>query len=313
LSLRGTNLALYNQLRADDSTMVFSTHNSPRFIKEFGSNRIRTFPIAEEAMTGMAVGAAICGLRPVVELHRSSFLFVAMDPIVNQAAKLGFMSGGQLSVGVTIRIATRWRDNLGAQHEQIPYNLFLNVPGLSVLAPGTAEDAPRALTTALQSQMPTLFFEAPVTWRQWPEESVFEPFPLGSARILRHGEAATIVGIGGAVDMALEAASALDDEGLPCTVIDPITLVPLDMTTICASAAETRRLILVDEAPVFGSVTAEIAARVESCADTRSKLLHPVSRIGARHVPIPFSSALENNVMPSARTVADAVRSLCRD
>lgn len=307
----GTNLALYHHLRADDSTVVFSTHNSGRFIKEFGSQRVRTFPIAEEAMTGMAVGAAVCGLRPVVELHRSSFLFVAMDPIVNQAAKLSFMSAGELSVDITIRAATRWRDNLGSQHEQIPYNFFLNVPGLTVFAPGTSADAPRALTTALRLSTPCLFFEAPVTWRQWPEESVFEPLPLGAARTLRKGQAATIVAIGGAVELALQAAEVLDADGLGCTVIDPITLVPLDMSTICASTAATGHLVLVDEAPTFGSVTAEIAARVEADEATRVKLLRPIVRIGAQHLPIPFSAVLEREIVPDHSLIVDAVRRLC--
>jgi pyruvate/2-oxoglutarate/acetoin dehydrogenase E1 component len=306
----GTNLVLYRELCKDEATLVFSTHNSPRFIKEFGTRRIRTFPIAEESMTAMAVGAAMCGLRPIVELHRSSFLFAAMDPIVNQAAKLEFMSGGQVSINLTVRVATRWRDHLGSQHEQVPYSVFLNVPGFCILAPGTAEDAPRAFMTAFQFKGPALFFEAPTTWRQWPDDSVFEPLPLGSARIVRVGNAATIVGIGGAVETALEAAAALDGDGLPCTVIDPVTLVPLDMSTICTSAAQTGRLIVVDEAPIFASISAEIAARVESDAITRANLQHPVVRIGALRIPVPFSATLEREVFPTASAIVRAVRTL---
>lgn len=306
-----TSRAVREELRRDPRLVVLSTYQPPSLVEEAGRDRIRTLPIAEEAMTGMAVGAAMSGLHPLVVLHRASFLFVAMDPIVNQAAKMRYMSGGQFDVRLTIRVATRWADHLGPQHEQAPYALFLNVPGLKVVVPGTMDVAAGLLLSSLRDRDPVLFFESPSLWSQPDLEGEVEPVPLGRARVVREGSDVTLVAIGGGVALALEAAGRLAAEGVECAVVDPTTLAPLDADTIRASVRATGRCAIVDEAPVAGSAGAEIAAQIVGDEATRRALRGPVVRVGAAHVPVPFSPRLEEAVVPSSSDVLEAVRLLC--
>ena len=277
------------------------------FIQEFGRNRIRNTPISEEAIVGAAIGAAMTGLRPIVDLSYSSFLYMAMDQLINQAAKNRYMFGGQSSIPIVFRSAMFYGMNTGAHHSDRPYPMFMNVPGLKIIVPTCASDAKGLLRSAVDSNDPVLIFETCLLWGQKEEVDENEyHIPLGVARIRRPGTDVTVVGISGSVPLALKAADVLAQEGISVEVIDPRTLVPMDTKTIIESVRRTGRLVIADPAHRTCGVAAEISAVVaEQAFDA---LRAPILRVTAPNMQVPFSPILEAELYPTTEKIAAAVR-----
>jgi len=280
-------------------------------VEEFGTDRVRDTPISESAIVGSAVGAAMTGLHPVAEILFSDFLTTCADQLVNQAAKLRFMSGGQYEIPLVVRTPGGGGLGMAAQHSQSLESLFFNIPGLIILAPASPLDAKGLLKSAIRSHNPVLFYEHKLLYistGQVPEGEYLTP--IGQARIRREGKDVTIVAILYMVPQALEAAEELAGEGIEAEVIDPRTLVPLDTEAIVDSVSRTGRLVIVEEGHLTGGIGAEVAARVAELAFRFLKA--PIRRVAARHVPVPYQTGLENAMKPSAAEIRDAVRKLFR-
>jgi pyruvate/2-oxoglutarate/acetoin dehydrogenase E1 component len=276
------------------------------FLEMFGADRIRNTPISEEVIVGAAIGAAMTGLRPIVDLSYSSFLYMAMDQFVNQAAKNRYMFGGQASIPVVFRSAMFYGLNTGAHHSDRPYPMFMNVPGLKIIVPASPSDAKGLLRTAIDTDDPVLTFEACTLWgtkEEVPDEEYRIPF--GEARTLRSGDDVTIVAIANAVPEAVKAAEALAEQGISAEIIDPRTLVPLDAETIIRSVQRTGRLVVADPAHRTCGAAAEISAIVAE--EAFDSLRAPIIRVTTPDTQIPFSPALEKQLYPSRVTIADAV------
>jgi pyruvate dehydrogenase E1 component beta subunit len=277
------------------------------FLEMFGSNRIRNTPISEEVIVGAAAGAAMTGLRPIVDLSYSSFLYMAMDQFVNQIAKNRYMFGGQASMPVVFRSAMFYGLNTGAHHSDRPYPMFMNVPGLKIMVPASPSDAKGLLRTAVDLDDPVLTFEACPLWSMKEEVSEEEFFiPFGVGRTLRTGSDLTIVAISSAVPEAVAVADALAQEGLSVEVIDPRTLVPLDVDLIIRSVQKTGRLVVADPAHRTCGAAAEISAIIAE--EAFESLRAPIVRVATPDTQIPFSPALEKQLYPSAATIAAAAR-----
>src|ERR687891_441286 len=266
----------------------------------FGEDRVRDTPISEPTFLGAGVGAAIAGLRPIVEIQIWDFVAMTMDQLVNQAAKFRFMLGGVPTVPIVIRGPQGGGIRLAAQHSQSLEAWFAHVPGLVVVAPSTPYDAKGLLTAAIQDDNPVIFLEHKLLYLGQAEPVPEEPYaiPLGKAAVRRPGTEVTIVATQAMVAQALQAASRLDGEGISAEVIDPRTLKPLDLDTIVASVKRTNRLVVVHEGWKFGGFGGEIAASVTEAAF--DWLDAPVARVGAPDVPMPFNDRLERSVIPSA-------------
>ncbi len=277
--------------------------------EEFGAERIRNTPISEAAVCGVAIGAAQSGLRPVVEIMFVDFLTLALDQLVNTAAKAHFMSGGQLQVPLVLRTQGGAGQRGGAQHSQSLEAWLCHVPGLKVVMPSNAADAAGLLASAIADPNPVVFVESKTLYFR-REERRLEPVPLGSARIVRGGSDVTIVALSSLVAEALAAADELAAEGIEAEVIDPRSLVPLDLDTIAGSVARTHRLVVAHEAVAAGGFGAELAAQVQ--AVSFDELDAPIERVGAPFAPVPFSPPLEDAYLPGRAEVADAVRRALR-
>jgi pyruvate dehydrogenase E1 component beta subunit len=280
------------------------------FVQQFGRNRIRNTPISEEAIVGTAIGAAMTGLRPIVDLSYSSFLYMAMDQFVNQAAKNRYMFGGQSSIPIVFRSAMFYGLNTGAHHSDRPYPMFMTVPGLKIIAPASASDAKGLLRSAIDSDDPVLTFEAVPLWGLKEEVDDAEyHIPLGVARTRRVGSDVTVVAISGCVPMALKVAEELAAEGLSCEVIDPRTLAPLDTRTIVDSVLKTGRLVVTEPAHRTCGAAAEIAAVVAEKA--QGALRAPIRRVCALDMQVPFSPALEPLIYPTPERIRTAIEAVC--
>ena len=277
------------------------------FLQLFGAARIRNTPISEEVMVGAAAGAAMTGLRPIVDLSYSSFLYMAMDQFVNQVAKNRYMFGGQASMPVVFRSAMFYGLNTGAHHSDRPYPMFMNVPGLKIMVPSTPTDAKGLLRTAIDMDDPVLSFEACLLWglKEDVEDGAFR-IPFGVARTVRAGTDVTIVAISTAVHAAIQAAQQLEAEGISVEIIDPRTLVPLDSAAILNSVARTGRLVVADPAHKTCGAAAEISAIVSE--EAFDCLRAPIIRVTTPDTQIPFSPSIEKPLYPNAVTIADAVR-----
>jgi pyruvate dehydrogenase E1 component beta subunit len=275
----------------------------------FGRERVRNTPISESTVAGIAVGAAQAGHRPIVEIMFIDFITLALDQLANQGAKAHFMSGGQLSVPLVMRTQGGAGQRGGAQHSQSLESWLAHVPGLKVVMPSTAVDAAGLMTTAIADPDPVVFIETKALYFL-REEIDGEPpaIPLGMARTFRPGGDLTIVATARMVGRALEAAEVLAAEGVEAAVIDPRTLVPLDLDTITASVAETNHLLIVEEAVSSMGFGAEIAAQVQSVAF--DDLDAPVQRLGAPFTPIPLSPALEDAYIPDTAAIVRSAREL---
>ena len=277
------------------------------FLEMFGKNRIRNTPISEEVIVGAAAGAAMTGLRPIVDLSYSSFLYMAMDQFVNQVAKNRYMFGGQASMPVVFRSAMFYGMNTGAHHSDRPYPMFMNVPGLKIMVPASPTDAKGLLRTAIDLDDPVMSFEACLLWsmkEEVPDEEFRIPFGVG--RTVRSGTDVTVVAISSAVREAAAAADLLAAEGLSVEVIDPRTLVPLDVDLIIRSVQRTGRLVVVDPAHRTCGAAAEISAIVAE--EAFESLRAPIVRVATPDTQIPFRPALEKQLYPNRTLIAAAVR-----
>ena len=304
---------LAEEMRADDRVLVLGedvAEGGPwgataGLAEEFGVERVRNTPISEAAIAGIAIGAAQSGLRPVVEIMFIDFLTLALDQLVNQAAKAHFMSGGQLTAPMVLRTQGGAGQRGGAQHSQSLEAWLTHVPGLKVVMPSTAADAAGLLRSAIADPNPVVFVENKTLYFR-TEEAAREEVPIGRARIARPGRDVTVVALSRLVPEALAAADELAAEGIEVEVIDPRTLVPLDLDTIVESVARTHRLVVAHEAVVHGGFGAEIAAQVQAAAF--DELDAPIARVGAPFAPIPFSPPLEDAYLPGRADVITAVR-----
>ncbi|HXF69014.1 MAG TPA: alpha-ketoacid dehydrogenase subunit beta [Thermoflexus sp.] len=279
-------------------------------VEEFGPQRVIDAPISEAGFTGIAVGAAMTGMRPVVDIMFGDFLTLAMDQIVNQAAKVHYMSGGRWRAPIVIRATMGATLRKAAQHSQSLHAWFAHIPGLKVVLPSTPYDAKGLLKTAIRDDNPVLFFEnkAMYSTRGYvPAEEYTIPF--GVADIKREGRDLTIVATSRMVQVALEAAERLAELGIEAEVVDPRTLVPLDRKTLIESAKKTGRVLVLDEGHQSYGVTAELAAAITEGAFYY--LDAPVVRLGAMDVPIPFSPPLEDLTVPDPEKVVAAAKALC--
>jgi len=275
----------------------------------FGAERVRDTPISEMGFLGVAVGAAVTGLRPVVELMFMDFLGVSLDPLLNQAAKLRYMFGGKARVPLTVRTSCGAGLRSAAQHSQTLYGMTTAIPGLKTVCPSTPHDAKGLLLASIRDDDPVVFCEPKsliFSTGVVPEEDY--EVALGKAAVVREGSDVTLVGVGRTVQIANEAATALQAEGTSAEVVDLRTLHPLDEETILASLAKTHRLVVVDEATPRCGIASDVAAL---CVDRGFDLLDgPVKRVTAPHSPVPFSPVLEDAFVPSAARVLEAVRAL---
>lgn len=276
----------------------------------FDEKRLRNVPISENSFTGMGIGAALTGLRPIVDLTIASFVYLASDQIINQAAKLRYMTGGQLAVPIVFRACTYYNGSNAAQHSDRPYPFFMNVPGLKILAPATPADMKGLMKSAIRDDDPVLVFEDINLWtrKEWVSIDPDYLVPIGKADIKRAGTDVTIVSIAGCLPKALAAAEALEKEGISAEVIDPRTLVPLDQDTVLRSVAKTGRLVIVDLSHRVCSVASEIAAVVAE--EGFGNLRKPIQRVTTPEVHIPYSPVLEKSLYPSAEGIVAAVRRL---
>ena len=275
--------------------------------EEFGAERVRNTPISEAAIAGIAVGAAQSGLRPVIEIMFVDFVTLALDQLVNQAAKAHFMSGGQLSVPLVLRTQGGAGQRGGAQHSQSLEAWLTHVPGLKVAMPATAADMAGLLESAIADPNPVVVVENKTLYFR-REDAAQGPVPLGVARVARPGRDATVVALSRLVSEALAAADELAAEGVEVEVVDPRTLVPLDLDAIVSSVARTHRLVVAHEAVAHGGFGAEIAAQVQAAAF--DELDAPVQRVGAPFAPIPFSPPLEDAYLPGRADIVAAVRAV---
>jgi len=277
-------------------------------LEEFGPELVRNTPISENSFVGAGIGAACAGLRPIVELMYMDFVYVAMDQLLNQAAKIRYMFGGKAKVPLVIRGQQGIGRGNAGQHSQSVEALFMHIPGLKVALPSTPADAAGLLRTAIRDDNPVMFFEHKALYATKGEVPDDEDFaiPFGQANVIKQGTDATIVATLYYVDKALKAAEILEKEGISCEVIDPRTIVPLDIDTIIGSVEKTGRLIIVHEAHKTGGVGAEIASQV-----TENAFMYldaPPQRLGAKQCTLPFNLGLENAVIPQIEDIVKAVK-----
>jgi pyruvate dehydrogenase E1 component beta subunit len=301
--------ALQEEFRNDDKTLYMSEHVNEPLRQEFGLARVRETPISESAFVGAGVGLAGSGFRPVVDIGMATFGFVAMDQMVNQAAKITYMFGGQARFPILFRMTVGTGMSMAAQHCISPYSMYMNAPGLKIILPSTPYDIKGLLKSAIRDSNPVIYFEHMALgdfMGDVPEEEYL--IPLGVADVKRSGSDVTVVALAKMVHVALDAASVLEGEGISVEVIDPRTLVPLDRPAIRASVEKTGRLIVVDEACKTCSAAAEIVSLVVEDATTyRALKVHPI-RVCAPDVPVPFSPPMEQFVAPDREKVIAAIR-----
>jgi pyruvate/2-oxoglutarate/acetoin dehydrogenase E1 component len=313
------NEALTEEMERDSSVIVMGQDvgKAPPFgvtiglLGKFGPERVLDTPISEIVMVGAAVGAAIGGMRPVVEMQFGDFLSCAIDQVVHQASMLRYLTGGQVKIPVIIRLPCGAGQGTGCHHAQSMYSWFVHSPGLRVVLPSTAADAKGLMKTALRQDNPVLFFEEKILYRtRWevpPEYTSLDfTIPFGKAEVKRQGKDITVVATLAMVHYAIEAAKRLEADGVSVEVIDPRTLAPLDMETILASVKKTGRLLVVDEAYLSCGIQGEIIAAVTEKAFRHLK--SPPKRLGNPGVPVPFAPTLEDAVIPNIDKIERAIR-----
>src|ERR1700733_735543 len=305
--------AIQLEMARDESVLYFgqniATTDDDPFLKEFGGDRVRVTPISETAEIGMAIGAALAGYRPVVELYMAEFMLVAMDQVVNEAPRLRYMTGGQVTVPLVLKAGYGFTAGWARQHTGSIYGMFMGVPGLQGARPAAAADAKGLLATAIRDDNPVCFFHhylLTLEPGEVPEGEYLVPF--GQAAVRRAGGDVTIVATGAMVGRALAAAEGLAAEGIEAEVIDPRTIAPLDTATILESVAKTGRLVLVDQATRHGSASAVIAAEV---ADSGfASLKAPIKQVTALDATIPYSEPMERYLLPDEEKIVATVRAV---
>lgn len=283
---------------------------SKGMLEEFGPERIRDTPISEAAIAGAATGAALMGMRPIMEIMFMDFLTISMDQLVNQAAKMRFMFGGKCSIPMVIRAPFGSGTGAAAQHCQSLENWFVGVPGIKVIAPSSAYDAKGLLVTAIRDNNPVLFMEHKLLYRekgQVPED--LYSIPMGKADVKRPGSDLTVLSYGIMLVKSLAAAEELSKEGIQAEVIDLRTLKPLDKETIIQSVTKTGKLLIVHEAPITGGFGGELAAVVTE-SEAFDRLDAPIKRLAGRDIPIPYNRILEKAAVPQIEDITKAARDL---
>ncbi len=302
--------AIHQEMARDDSVLYFgqniATTDDDPYLKAFGSDRVRVTPISETAEIGMAIGAAMAGYRPVVELYMAEFMLVAMDQVVNEANRFHYMTKGQVKVPVVLKAGYGFTAGWAGQHTGTIYGMFMGVPGLKVALPATPADAKGLMTAAIRDDNPVVFFHHYLLTLEHGDVPEGEHVvPLGQANVVREGGDVTIVALGYMLGQALEAAERLAAEGVEAEVIDPRTLAPLDTATILASVEKTGRLVVVDQSTRHGSAAAVIAA--EAASEGFSSLKAPVQLVCALDATIPYSEPMEQYLLPDAAKIVTAV------
>jgi pyruvate/2-oxoglutarate/acetoin dehydrogenase E1 component len=316
---QAVNEALSEEMRRDKTVFVIGEDVAEAgtpfkvlagLVQEFGPERVVDSPISEPGITGLGVGAAMTGLRPVVDIMFGDFLTLVMDQLANQAAKTHYMSGGRLTVPLTLRTTMGATRRSAAQHSQSLHAWVAHIPGLKVVLPSTPADAKGLLKTAIRDDNPVVFIEDKMDYAVKGEVPDGEyTIPFGVADVKRVGEDITIVATSSMIRVALAAAEQLKSDGISAEVIDPRTLVPLDVEALVRSAEKTGRAIVVDEGHQRYGVSAELAAVIADHAFY--SLDAPVKRVAALDVPIPFSPPLEDMTVPTPDLVAQTARELC--
>jgi pyruvate dehydrogenase E1 component beta subunit len=311
------NLALREEMRRDPRVYVIGEDVvlgvpfgvTKGLVEEFGEERVLNAPISEAAIVGSALGAAMTGLVPVVDMHFADFVTCAMDEVANQIAKSRYMFGGQIGCPLTLRMPYGIGRSAGGHHSNSVEAWFVNIPGLKICMPSTPADARGLLKTAIRDPDPVLVFEHRGLYRVTGEVPTAEALvPLGSAEVKRRGEDVTVIATARMVGEALMAAQRLAEEGLTVEVVDPRSLVPLDRETMAASVRKTHRAVIAEEGPMRGSVGAWLAwVLMEDCFDD---LDAPIARVAGPNIPIPFSPPLEAFATPGAEQIVAAVRRL---
>ena len=303
--------ALQEEFRKDDKLVHLAADIPAELRQEFGEARIRQTPISESAFVGAAIGLAGSGYRTVADLRMATFAFVAFDQLVNQAAKITYMFGGQAKFPILYRMRNGLGVSAAAQHSTNPYSMYMNVAGLKIILPSTPYDVKGLLKTALRDNNPVISFEhitlGEITG-EVPEEEYTIPF--GQADIKREGTDVTVVALSKMVYLALEAAEEMQKQRVSLEVIDPRTLVPIDKDTIRNSVIKTGRLVVVDEACQTCSAAAEILSLVVEDEATFNHLKSPTKRVCGLDVPVPFSPPMEQYSIPSKERIIDAVNQL---
>jgi pyruvate dehydrogenase E1 component beta subunit len=317
---QAVNEALAEELRRDPAVFVIGEDVAEAgtpfkvfagLVEEFGTERVIDSPISEAGITGLGLGAAMTGLRPVVDIMFGDFLTLVMDQLANQAAKIHYMSGGRLKAPLTVRTTLGATRRSAAQHSQSLHAWVAHVPGLKVALPSTPYDAKGLLKSAIRDDNPVVVFEDKMMFQtkgRVPEDEYTIPF--GVADVKRAGEDVTLVATSSMVYVALDAAQLLEQDGVSTEVVDPRTLVPLDRETLVASARKTGRVIVVDEGHRSYGASAELAAVISELAFY--DLDAPVLRLAALDVPVPFSPVLEDETVPTPERVAEAAQTLVR-
>lgn len=317
---KAVNEAISEEMRRDPTVFVMGEDVAEAgtpfkvlsgLVEEFGRERVVDTPISEPGFMGIAVGAALTGLRPIVDLMFGDFLFLVMDQLCNQAAKMHYMSGGKLNVPLVLRTNLGATRRSAAQHSQSLHALVAHIPGIKLAMPSSAYEAKGLMKTAIRDNNPVVIFEDKLMYQekaQVPEEEYLIPF--GTAGVLREGSDVTLIATSSMVQVASKAADILAAERISAEVIDPRTLVPLDENTLLKSAQKTSRVIIVDEGHQSFGVTAELASRINEKAFYH--LDAPVQRMGAMDVPVPFSPLLEDLTVPTPDRVAARARALVR-
>jgi acetoin:2,6-dichlorophenolindophenol oxidoreductase subunit beta len=300
--------AFAEEMRRDPKIFHLCTDAPGPLLQEFGPERVRATPITEAAMTGMAIGAAGSGYRPIVDWRAVTFAFVAMDQIVNQAAKIHYMFGGQATFPILYRANVGGGTRRAAQHSQSPYSMFMNLAGLKILLPSTPYDLKGLLKTAIRDNNPVISFESErLASMEGPVPEGDYTIEFGKADIKRAGTDVTIVALAWLVHESLAAADMLQQRGISVEVIDPRTLAPLDADTIRASVRKTGHLVVADEAGPTAGASAEIAALVSEHGATFASLRAPINRVCALPVPIPYAPNLEDYVFPDRHRIIAGV------
>jgi pyruvate dehydrogenase E1 component beta subunit len=312
--LQAINEALIEEMERDETVFVMGedvgwnlTGATGGLLEKFGKARVRNTPISEAGFVGAAVGAAMVGMRPVVDMLIAPFVYVAFDQIVSIMAKSTYLYGGQAKVPVTIRAPMLYGSGSAAQHSDRPYATLMSIPGIKLIAPATPRDVKGMLKSAIRDDDPVMCFEDGSAWNQHsevPDDDYL--IPLGRAEVKRDGTDVTIVAVAGAVRHALGAAEQLAEEGVAAEVVDLRSIVPMDRHTILASVAKTGRLVVADPAHEMGSVASEVSAVVAQ--EGFHSLRGPIVRVTTPHTHIPFSAALEKPLYPSADKITGAAR-----
>ena len=306
--------AVAEEMRRDPRVITLATDFTGDPVKEFGPARARFTPISEAVLTGMGLGAAGCGFRPIVNWRMVTFSFVAMDQIVNQASKIRYMFGGQADFPVTYRCTTGGGIGLAAQHSQSPYSMWMHLAGLKVILPSTPADAKGLLKSAIRDNNPVVSFECSrLATATGPVPDGEHLVPIGVAEVKRAGADATIVGLAYYVQEALAVAEELAREGISLEVVDPRTLVPMDVETVLASVRKTGRVLIVDEAPATCSAASELAALIAEDPETFRALKAPVRRLCAVAVPVPYSPSLERAALPNREDIKAAIYEVLKE